>query len=274
LGRSRRRKREPLELSPLLAELAAADDPPTELEPYLGRLVDAGAVELYVARQTESGVHFAVSTAEQARAGACLLVACSKRVIASGVVDWQAPSRTPAGDALERLVDQLHGYDRIARFRFAATDMEIAAQAASGLIEAEEGRGSARAYRRVIETGMVVTYARPFLASNEAGLGERWWPKDEAERAVHDELIDLRGEYHAHATHAPERRLEVMPGFYESGRPLLAESWIELPEAKLRLLEEMAKRQAERFKAEADRLDLDLFGPRDPSGEMLGDTAE
>jgi hypothetical protein len=121
--------------------------------------------------------------------------------VASSQIKWG--ESTPVRDALGRLVEEFQAFNKITRFRFAARDMQLAAAAASGLIEAAGQRGSARVHERVIETGIVVTYARPFLASNEAGLDGRWRPSDEAERALHDELIDLRGEHHAHASHTP-----------------------------------------------------------------------
>jgi hypothetical protein len=55
-----------------------------------------------------------------------------------------------------------------------------------------------------------------------------------------------------------------MSGLSESGPPILAESWTKLPVEKLLLLKEIASRQAERFADEADRLELELFGPREP----------
>jgi len=54
-----------------------------------------------------------------------------------------------------------------------------------------------------------------------------------------------------------------MHDFFESGRPILTESWTKLPVSGLLLLKEMATRQAERFAAEAERLELVLFGPLD-----------
>jgi hypothetical protein len=113
------------------------------------------------------------------------------------VVDWKTTA-APLREAIDNMLAEFECYDRIRR---AASDMELAAHAATGLIEARDQRGSARVFERVIETGMIVTYARPFLPSKEAGLGERWLPEDEAGRMLHDELIDLRGEYHAHAEH-------------------------------------------------------------------------
>lgn len=262
---TRRRKRPPLEPSPLLVELAAADDPPTDLRTFLGRFADAGAVELYVACHAEDGLMFAISSLDQARDGETVVAGSSVRVaLATQPIDRQSSS-TPLRDALEELVAALADYDRIARFQFAASDMELVAHAAEGLIEAREHRdrqAPARLFERVIETGMVVTYARPFL-QNQPGLGGRWRPEDEAGRALHEELVALRGEYHAHAEHTRHRGLEMMPGPTESSRPILAESWSQLPVDKLRLLQEVAERQARRFDAEADRLDLELFGPHE-----------
>lgn len=257
---ARRRKRPPLEPSSFLAELASADNPPTRLEPYLGQLADAGATALYVARSTDKDALFEISSLDQARGGRAFVNSGNGLVIASWPIDLEEGD-TPLHDALEGVVAEFVAFDRIARLRFAESDMKLVAHAAAALAEARAQRGAARLFERVIETGMVVTYARPFLPSNQAGLGKRWWPQDEAGRALHEELIDLRGEYHAHAEHTPQRRLEMATGFTESRRPLLLESWSRLPGSKLRLLEEVAERQAARFGTEADRLDLELFGP-------------
>src|SRR5690349_11041820 len=55
---TRRPIRPPLEPSALVADLAAADDPPTELAPYIGRLRNAGATALYVGKRTDRGALF------------------------------------------------------------------------------------------------------------------------------------------------------------------------------------------------------------------------
>jgi hypothetical protein len=156
------------------------------------------------------------------------------------------------------------GYDQISRLRLAATDMGLVAHAAAGLIDAHAHHGPARVFQRVIETGMVVIYARPFLASNDARLGDRWRPEDEASRTLHRKLLDLRDEYYAHAEHTPHRMLEVMHGVSPSGRPILTEAYTHLPVETLTSLREIARDQEGRFRSEADRLDLELFGPRDP----------
>ena len=172
----------------------------------------------------------------------------------------------PLSEALERLVTLAQGFDKVTRFRLAASDMNLAVNAAAALVDADEGHGwSARVHQRIIETGMVVTYARPFVESNEAGLGRKWWPRDtEMDRELHDELVDLRNEYHTHARHTPRRRLENAASLLgDKGRPRWAESWERLPVWKLRPLADLAGRQARRFDAEAERLDAELFGPVD-----------
>ncbi len=117
-------------------------------------------------------------------------------------------------------------------------------------------------FDRVIETGMVATYARPYIQSSEAGLGKKWWPKGEEDRKLHDQLVELRSEYHVHADHTAERRLENLGILYEDeSRPRWTESWSRLPNWKLREVEALSTRQAALFEAEAARLDLELFGP-------------
>ena len=54
-----------------------------------------------------------------------------------------------------------------------------------------------------------------------------------------------------------------MTGFARlPARPTLHESWARLTVTKLEALRDLATRQADRFDAEAERLDLDLLGPR------------
>ena len=242
-------------------ELAQHEVPPLDLAPYIGRLRKAGATRVYVASVTDAGVLIEASTAEVARAGKTAVVGDARRFVASETIEWE-DSLTAFPDALERLAANFQQFDTLSRFRLAASDMRLTIRAAAALIEAQDNDGPARVHDRIIETGMVVTYVRPFLPSNKAGLGERWWPKGES-RALHDEMVELRHEYHAHAAHTPQRRLEnVTSIFGDEGRPMFTESWTFLPTRKLRLLEEMATQQAERFEAEAERVDIELFGPK------------
>jgi hypothetical protein len=154
------------------------------------------------------------------------------------------------------------GFDKLTRFHLAASDMRIVHGAALALIDARERDGPARLYERVIETGMVVTYVRPFLESNEAGIGKKWWPQDAEDRSLHDELVELRHEYHAHAAHTPRRRLENISELMDIGRPTFTESWTSLDPDRLRALADLSQHLASTFHAEAEALDQEVFGPR------------
>jgi hypothetical protein len=253
---------EPTKVGQSLSQLAL-DDPAIDLGPAVARLRAAGATEVYLASIMPNGVIFEASSAGVARTQRSGILARGRRVMATQEIDWDTGPHA-VRNALERLVTMFQQFDKIGRMRFAASDMRLVAEAAAALIDVHDNDGPARFYERIIETGMVVTYARPFLESNEAGIGRTWWPKDEAERELHDELIELRHEYHAHAAHTPRRRLEnatTMLG--REGRPMFAESWESLPTWKLQALEELTNRLAATFDAEAVRLDVELFGPRE-----------
>jgi hypothetical protein len=259
------RKQRTVKIGYSLAELANTEEPPVELKPRIKSLRNAGATEVILATMTPADAFFEASTAEVAKTGRAAVVVMSRRVTVRQEIPWDAGTRS-FQLALDELVRIFQGFDKVCRFRFAASDMRLAAGAAEALIDARDADGPARLYDRIIETGMVVTYARPFLESNEAGIGRTWWPTDAAERKLHDELIDLRNEYYAHAAHTPQRLLEnTLSILGKEGRPVFAESWTELPTWKLREVANLADRQAVSFQAEGDRLDVDLFGPRDDS---------
>jgi hypothetical protein len=253
----------PTDVGYSLRELADTEQPPVELDEWVARLRTAGATEVVLTSETPGGAFVEVTTADVSRSHRSVIFAKSRRVTASQEIEWKTGS-TAFRNALEALVVMFQQFDKVGRFRFAASDMGLVVGAADALVDARERHGPARAYERIIETGMVVTYARPFLPSNEAGIGESWWPKDPDDRELHDELVDLRNEYHAHAGHAPHRRLENTTAIFgDDGRPMFAESWEELPAWKLRALVDLAGRLKAKFDAEAERLDVELFGPRD-----------
>jgi hypothetical protein len=190
------------------------------------------------------------------------IVASIGRLATIEIIDWS--ENAPFTKALDQTLRAVERFDRVGRFRFAATDMNLAARAADGLMDAIENDGPARIFDRVIETGMIVTYARPFLGGNVAGVGAKWAPKAESDRALHDQVLELRHEYHAHADHTSERQLERADFVSHSDRrPLYLESWTQLPTDTLRQLSALADRQAIRFHKEAERRDLELFGPVD-----------
>lgn len=210
-----------------------------------------------------SGHHFDVTSGVAARGHPVAIVGYGHSVWIATDVDWSA-SAAPITVALDELADSLERFDRIARLKRAALDMGLVEHAAGGLIEAREQRGKARFYERVIETGMVVTYARVFGRSNRAGLGEDDAPEAEADRELHDEVIRLRSRYHAHADHTPDWTLQDLQRLFgETGRPMFSEQWTQLPASKLRALADLAIRQRERFTEEANLLEIELFGPHD-----------
>jgi len=241
-----------------LRELAEADVGKLRLAEAVKSLRNSGANEVYLASVTEGDVMVEVTTADVARILRSAIVVKGRRVVATDEIDWQ----NGFAKSLDRVVSLTTGFDKVGRFRFAATDMRLAADSARALIAAEDEDGPARMFDRVLETGTVVTYARPFLDSNEAPLGQTWWPNDEDDRRLHNEILELRHEYHAHAAHTSRRRLENVNWLHpRAQRPMWAESWETLPTHKLRSLIDLAERQARDFAAEADRLDVELFGP-------------
>jgi site-specific recombinase len=184
-GCRRKGKSRPLLPAPALAELANSETPLVELEPYLKRLRAAGVIEVHVAMQTRHGA-LVDTTAELARREPSAIVAQTRRFVATQELDWTGSG--PVAEALERLTKMVQRFDKLTRFWLAASDMRLAADTAAALVDAREHHGSARMFDRALETSLVVTFVRPYLESNEAGLGRTWWPTDEADRALFDEL--------------------------------------------------------------------------------------
>lgn len=260
-GCRRRHEGAPLLPAPAVAELAESEEPLVELEPYLKRLRAAGVIQVHVATQTRHGA-LVDTTAELARRQPSAIVARARRFVASQELDWTV--RRPVFEALERVTLMVQRFDKLTRFWLAASDMRLAAHAADALADAYEHNGPARMFDRELETSLVVTFVRPYLESNEAGIGRTWWPTGDADRKLFDELVELRHEYHAHAAHTPRRRLENTTTFLgDEGRPRYAESWDRLPTFKLRAIEDLANRQATRFDEQVEALDVALFGPKE-----------
>jgi len=232
-----------LEVPDWLRELAARDDPPTELEPLLDRLAEVG-VELL---ESGSGGHL------MSGAQADSIVALGRGVSASATLD---PVPAPVAAALGELAGALKRFDRLRRLRLAAIDMRLVERAAEALADRE---GPARLFERVLETGLVVTYARPYLRSNRAGLTEDDAPTDKSDLGLHDELVTLRHQYHGHADRTSHRTLIDTAGYLGiDGPPRFAEMASRLSEHQLERLADLARRQAERFEAEAARMGVEL----------------
>lgn len=243
-----------LEAPAWLTEFAARDDPPTEIEPQmLARFARAGVVDL-----APSDGDTILEVADAARA-----TAVAARGPGFAIAESFEGEPAPVTAALERLCEYIECFDRLRRLRLAAIDMGLVASTARAL--AHRG-GPARLFERVLETGLIVTYARPYLASNRAGLGRRWRPESADDRALHDRIIDeLRDPYHAHADRTPHRTItDTTECLGLDGPPIFAEAWWRLTDDELTQIAELADRQAARFDAAARELGAELGERRDP----------
>jgi hypothetical protein len=193
------------------AELCKEELSQDEESSAIARLVSAGVTRLQVVCPTGGplGPLIEVTTAKVAREQRAFLAAGVGQLTSIEEIEWSASDRTAFKSALERTIDSLQRFDKVARFRFATTDMHLAASAADALVDAREHDGPARLFDRVLETGMIVTYSRPYLDSNVAGVGARWRPDDPTDRELHEEIIELRHEYHAHMDHSTQRHFEA-----------------------------------------------------------------
>lgn len=252
----RKRTNEPeLEWPEWLREWAARDTPPTELgSSLLKRLKAAGVTELRPA-DTSAGAFLEPSEHDRANA-------IGAAGPGFGFAEELQGAPTPTADALERLCVWVERYDRLRVLRLGAIDMQFAAAAARGLADKH---GPARVWARVLETGLVVTYARPYLESNARPVGRKLWPQEPADRELHERIIeDVRSPYHAHSDRTSYRTLvdtATMLGL--DGTPTFAEGWSRLSVAELKHLAELAERQAERLHAAADELGAELGERRD-----------
>ncbi len=169
----------------------------------------------------------------------------------------------PTAAALARLCEFVERFDHLRRLRLAEVDMGIVASTARQLADR---LGPARLFERVLETGLVVTYARPYLESNRAGVGRKWRPESEADRKLHDWIIEeLRHPYHAHADRTPRRTLTNTSAFLGlEGPPTYAEAWWRLTDEELLRIADIAERQEARFEAAARKVGAELGEERDP----------
>lgn len=76
----------------------------------------------------------------------------------------------------------------IRRLVIAAADMRMAQHAAEAQLD-----GDAPGLGRLLETAMIVCYARPFTRQGIGRLDEEWVPQGSSERELHDEDIARRG---------------------------------------------------------------------------------
>lgn len=231
-----------LELPAWLVERAARDDPPTVIDDELLERLERAGVEKLVPVVVKE----IVPDEDGARA-----TAIGVRVPGIGVADSFEGEAAPVAAALDRLVTFLARFDKLRRLRLGAIDMRLAEGTALALLDRD---GPARLFERVLETGLVVTYARPYLDSNRSGgVGGRWRPPSGTDREFHRWVIDeLRDTYHAHADRSPRRTLtDTAEMLGVEGPPTYAEAWWRLTDSELETLAELARKQAERFEAAA-----------------------
>ena len=162
-----------LDVRSWLIVLAARDEPPTEgLSELLSRLTRVGCEKLAPAKGSE-----ALDDGEA-------LGATGIAAVGPGFAFAESFEGEPAplAAALERLCTFLEDFDQLRRIRLAAIDMREAAATARAIADRN---GPARIFERVLETGMVVTYARPYVQGNKHGIGGRWRPQDADDRELH-----------------------------------------------------------------------------------------
>jgi hypothetical protein len=249
-----------LALSAAMCALLARDDPPTEVsDQYLARLVGAGVemIEAMLRELPDNQVEFAENADEAAEAIAIF-------VAGPGLLYTEALNneRAPAHDALANVLFHVERFDKLRRFRLASDDMRLVEETARQLLDRD---GPARLFEQMLETALVVTYSRPYLDSNKAGIGERWSPKDEADRDFHRYVIDeLRDPLHAHMERTRRRTLVDTTRFLGlDGPPTYAQGRWFMTQDELERLAELARKQGELLETEANRIGAELGEERE-----------
>ena len=174
-------------------------------------------------------------------------------------VEYEA-SETPIVVALKELTEFLEGFGPLRQLHAAAVDMDQVAYVARELATYRHVIGGDEdvphnpymGVEQVLETGLVVTYARPF--TGHARLGDNWRPKDKTDRELHDRLLKLRHDY-AHADWTDSRTLVDTTALLGLEGPMvLAEQRARLSGQQLIAIAELAERQDARFYEAAGRL--------------------
>jgi len=237
-----------LELSALFLELAAREDPPATVVGGLRvRLEDAGVENLDVAvGDPDEGIDLA-----QEGVGLEKVTAIFFGGPGLSFAELLEEEPTPVAAALLRIADFAETFNELRRFRLAALDMRSVETTALALLEHD---GPARFFERMLNTAVVVTYARPYL-SGPMRLADLWHPKDD-DLPLHKFVIHtLRHPYHAHPDRTRHRTLIDTTAFLGiKGPPTFREGWHSLRDDELEAIADLAQRQAARLEAEADRL--------------------
>jgi hypothetical protein len=148
------------------------------------------------------------------------------------------------------------------RLKLAAADMRLAADAAELLVDDEYVPAP-----RIIETGVLVAYARSFTSSGGGWVRfkEQWTPTDPDELAIHESILKRRDRRHAHTDETGSGR-DIVDVF---GDGMYSEEWEQLTADSLRKIAGLARAQEQRFDAAAQEIEYTLGRPRDAgSGEL------
>jgi hypothetical protein len=134
------------------------------------------------------------------------------------------------------------------RLILAAQDMGDAAEAAT---ELDVRHGS-----RVLETALVVSYARPWTASNSIEpLGEQWLPSGRQDEGLHFDLMRLRDKLYAHTDEEfGARGVADVRHLVGAAQIMLVPSTRTIKAEVVSIVREMANAQRERFREAAEQL--------------------
>jgi hypothetical protein len=134
-----------------------------------------------------------------------------------------------SGDKVRQLTRRLHA------LLLGGADMQDALETAQSLLEQAEISGHARLHWRVqrtLETGMFITYARPFTKSRRNGLPTLKLAQDLTKELVdsHNEIVRRRNTVYAHTDETGLRHILQTTGTAElaqwlSGQGELSEQW-------------------------------------------------
>jgi hypothetical protein len=154
--------------------------------------------------------------------------------------------------------------------RLAAWDMD---QAHSGAISIPHSTFAG--VRAVLETGLAVSYARPFTRSDAKPRlnllhllpdgrqdGSDWLPEDPLDLGIHGQLMRLRNEVYAHTDDTEWRKVVNAGSIIEGAEHLHAVRWSLMPDDWLAKVAPMVERQRDRFKREARARELRLSEPK------------
>lgn len=153
----------------------------------------------------------------------------------------------------------------------AASDMRQVAEAAAYVDENKLRSKMSEDTWRVMWTGLFVTYARPYLASNKLGpvAGRLGKPADPALRPLHEKLLDRRDDVFAHNDRTDHRTVgdvtqrnpshaSVLEWDDERGITRFVETYAEIDPGALPRLIQLANHQRERFVERVREIDEQL----------------